>query len=100
MRDLLEELRTKDPACYEDIRRRVIIDSEAYDSDQTFRENVDDTIQGCLQRACIARQWVIVLQGFSESEYTCDLVEDDIIASSNGSSFTDALLKAYLEAIS
>ncbi|MCK9569733.1 hypothetical protein M0R72_12390 [Candidatus Pacearchaeota archaeon] len=61
MRELLEELKQLDPACYEDIRRRVIYamdeDFKLYVTNQTFRENVDDVIQGCVQRACDVRGW-------------------------------------------
>jgi hypothetical protein len=109
MKELLEELKTIDPACYEDIRRRVIYamdeDFKLYVTNQTFRENVDDTIQGACQRACVARGWPMVI-GFdcdpdNPKMYEVDICGgevDGLLGKARAKSPAKAILTAYLEA--
>lgn len=108
MKKLLEELKQLDPACYEDIRRRVIYamdeDFKLYVTNQTFRENVDDTIQGCVQRVVAARGWrVIILSAPDHARVVIDETVDGMggtrkIVELEASSPAKAILTAYIAA--
>jgi hypothetical protein len=107
MKDKLEELRKLDPACYEDIRRRVIIDAdedfEIYDTDQTFRENVDDTIIGCVCRACEKRGWNWQVQTWNASNekfYIAYVIGDGKDAGAQKDSSAMAITEAYIKRLS
>jgi hypothetical protein len=60
MKELLERLKVADPVAHEDIRSRMIWDFDSdmkqYAKSQKFRENLDDTIQGCIQRAIATQE--------------------------------------------
>ena len=112
MKKLLEVLKAKDPACYEDIRRRVIIDVdedfEIYASNQTYGENVDDTIVGCVSRGIAARGWnyYVGIDGNDFDQETGERLpgagiwnNENLDEAWAGDSPAKAILTAYLAAI-
>lgn len=109
MKELLSKLQKADPACYEDIRRRVIIDVdedfEIYAGDQTYRENVDDTIQGCICRAIAAKGYMFSIshiwpkESLPAYEWKARIfIDPDNIVEIRSNSPAESILRAYIGA--
>ena len=98
MKELLAKLQKADPICYEDIRSRVIIDVDEdfviYAENQKYRENVDDTIQGCVQRACEKRKWYWQAAHGEHIGYVASARDGGKIV--NGQSVAEAALVAFI----
>jgi hypothetical protein len=93
--DLLDKLREKDPALWEDI----------YEAGFNHCQWPDFLIQGCLQEAIRARKWLATVHAKSdESNHRClarlDSEDDEIeTVVEYGSTEAEALLRAYLAAL-
>lgn len=108
MKELLEELKKIDPACYEEIWQWALwIEEEGeVDDIERFENHRDDVIQGCVQRACEARGWawmnkIHMGSGIHDAEIywkTRENWKDHGGMAKFGHSPAEAILTAYLAA--
>lgn len=106
MRELLEELKTLDPACYDEIWQWALWQEENgdYASDApVYMEHRNDVIQGACQRACAARKWSLTqlstmwYEGEQYDAEICDL-DANTIGEATADSHAESILAAYITA--
>jgi hypothetical protein len=110
MKKLLEELKAIDPACYDEIWRWALWqeDQDDYENEteeHDYENHRNDVIQGCVQRAVVARGWHWLLED-GDPSITCGMFQCDIFDSEYntmkcyvpGDSPAKAILAAYIAA--
>ena len=99
MKELLEELKTIDPACYDEIARGL---------GQVDIEYEEDIIQGACQRAVAAQKWEFrlgsAMMDESKKGFYCAIMHRvssmwlDLVVSKEAASAAESILTAYIAA--